>query len=82
AEVITCIAEKAFGALKGSPQRVTLPDCPTPTTPALANKYYPRVNHIVATARKMLGLRVDNSLEHMEETVPLDVPDRSFTGPF
>ncbi|MBT9141754.1 MAG: Acetoin:2,6-dichlorophenolindophenol oxidoreductase subunit beta [Syntrophomonadaceae bacterium] len=82
AEVVAQIAEEAFSDLKSPPRRVALPDCPTPTTPALANHYYPRAVHIVATIRGMLGLNTDDSLSHLETSVPLDVPDKSFTGPF
>ncbi len=82
AEIVTLVAEEAFSDLKNCPMRVTLPDCPTPTTPALANHYYPRAVHIVATARKMMGLSVDKIVSDMATSVPLDVPDLSFTGPF
>lgn len=82
AEIVAQIAEKAFSDLKSPPRRVARPDCPTPTTPALTNHYYPRAVHIVATARRMLGLNADEPVLHLETSVPLDVPDMSFTGPF
>lgn len=81
-EVITRVVEGAFGKLKNPPARITLPDCPTPTTRALANHYYPRAIHIVATALNMLGRSVDKSLFKETITIPLDVPDKGFTGPF
>ena len=82
AEVVARVAEEAFADLKSPPRRIALPDCPTPTTPALANSYYPRAAHIVATAREMLGLRVDECASDLTDFVALDVPDTSFTGPF
>jgi len=82
AEVVARVTEEAFGDLKSPPRRVALPDCPTPTTPALTNHYYPRAVHIVVTAREMLGLSVDAPMPHLTTSVPLDVPDMSFTGPF
>lgn len=82
AEVVARVAEDALGDLKSPPRRMALPDCPTPTTPALANHYYPRAVHIVATARRMLGLNADDPISHATISVPLDVPDTSFTGPF
>jgi pyruvate dehydrogenase E1 component beta subunit len=84
AEVVARIAEKAFDDLKSPPRRVASPDCPTPSTPALANHYYPRVADIVTTAKKMLGLPVDEvtSSSPPATPIPLDVPDKSFTGPF
>ena len=82
AEIIATIAEKALSDLKSPPERVALPDCPTPTSPALAKYYYPRAVHLVATARKMLGLSTDELDEKDAISIPLDVPDMSFTGPF
>jgi len=81
-EVIARVVEGAFGKLKNPPVRITLPDCPTPTSPALANHYYPRALDIVATALKMLGRSLDESLFIETSTIPLDVPDKGFTGPF
>jgi len=82
AEIVARVAEEALSALKSPPKRVALPDCPTPTTPALAKHYYPRAVHIVAMARRMLGLGGDESVLHLTTSVPLDVPDLSFKGPF
>jgi acetoin:2,6-dichlorophenolindophenol oxidoreductase subunit beta len=82
-EIIAAVTEEAFGALKAAPVRITLPDAPAPTSPALANQYYPRAIHIVAAARKMLGLKYDIFMEQVSRAVtPLDIPDKSFTGPF
>jgi len=82
AEVIARVTEKAFDLLKSPPQRMALPNYPTPTSPALAKGYYPRAVHIVRAAKKMLGLEVQEPLEEEEGIVPLDIPDKSFTGPF
>ena len=82
AEVIARVAEKAFANLKNPPVRVALPDCPTPTSPALANHYYPRAVHLAAAARRMLGLAVEERLFQEAVPIPLDVPDKGFTGPF
>jgi acetoin:2,6-dichlorophenolindophenol oxidoreductase subunit beta len=81
-EIVARIAEKAFDALRRPPQRIALPDCPTPTTRALANHYYPRAVHIAAAAQKMLGLPVDPAGLQATSHIPLDIPDPSFTGPF
>jgi len=82
AEIVAQVVEEVFHELKSPPQRLTLPDCPTPSTAALANLYYPRAVHIVATVRKMLGLGADENIPDLMTNVPLDVPDLSFTGPF
>jgi pyruvate dehydrogenase E1 component beta subunit len=82
AEIVALAAENLHGSLKAAPRRVALPDCPTPTTPALANHYYPRAAHIVAVARAMFGLPVDKKSLELPKGMLLDAPDKSFTGPF
>jgi hypothetical protein len=64
-----------------------LPDIPTPTTRALSNYYYPTPGHIVAAVRRVLGLLYDGAGDDpwagiAPEDKTLDVPDKSFTGPF
>lgn len=81
AEVLARVAEEALHALKAPPRRVALPDCPTPTTPALANDYYPRAVHLVDAVLEMLGNDRESPDTHVA-SIPLDVPDMSFTGPF
>jgi len=83
AEIITMVIEKVFSSLKSSPQRVTFPDLPTPTSPALANLYYPRAVEIINASRSMFGLPAKQEEElGIRHDQPLDVPDKSFTGPF
>lgn len=82
AEIVAQVAEEPSINLKGSPRRVALPDSPTPTSWALSQYYYPRAVHIIATAREMLGLSVDKTALDAATSLPLDIPDASFTGPF
>ena len=83
AEIITLIVEKAFTHLKQPPCRITFPDLPTPTSWALANQYYPRAINIISKVEDILGLPRKNESEWgLSPTGPLDVPDKSFTGPF
>jgi pyruvate dehydrogenase E1 component beta subunit len=83
AEIIARVTEQMFEALKAAPVRVTSPDVPTPTTRALSNYYYPTPGHIVAAVRRTLGLPYEDPFDKIEpEDKTLDVPDRSFTGPF
>ena len=82
AEIVARIAEDAFSDLKDPPRRVALPDCPTPTTPSLANHYYPRAVDIIETARRMLGFGSSELVIGVTSPTPLDIPDMSFTGPF
>jgi acetoin:2,6-dichlorophenolindophenol oxidoreductase subunit beta len=83
AEIIATVTEKAFSYLKSPPQRLTLPDLPTPTSPALSNLYYPRTIDIINVARSTFNLpektEEDLGIKHDQ---PLDVPDSSFMGPF
>ena len=80
-EVISRISEKGFHFLKCSPQRITLPDIPTPSSPGLSKHYYPHYTEMIKKVLNMVG-REDIPLQFDEESVPLDIPDKSFTGPF
>lgn len=82
AEIVALVAEKSFSDLKSPPVRIALPDCPTPTSPALAAHYYPLATHIAIAARKMLGLDTNDIQSRKSVSVPLDIPDISFKGPF
>lgn len=79
-EIVARVAEKGFRHLRKPPMRVALPDIPTPTSHMLAKDYYPRAEEVVGAVESLL------ELEHLTFTRPvstqLDVPDRSFTGPF
>lgn len=82
AEIIAGIAEVMSSDLKGNPRRLGLPDHPTPTSPALADEYYPRAPHIAAAVMEMMGQSVEEISFDVEEGRRLDQPDASFTGPF
>ena len=82
AEIVSRVAEKTFDKLKSPPVRIALPDCPTPTTRALSNFYYPTVGHIEMAAKKMMGHAVEDPYDGINPEDKLDVPDPSFTGPF
>ena len=82
AEVVARVAEEAIDCLLAAPRRVALPDCPSPTIPALAAAFYPRAVHVQATVMEQIGLKVDPELLAIPADVHLDVPDPSFTGPF
>jgi len=82
-EIISIVVEKVFSYLKAPPVKITFPDSPTPTSWALANHYYPRAINIINQAQKILGLQQKNQEAlGIIDTGPLDVPDKSFTGPF
>lgn len=81
AEIAALAAEKAFDKLKCPLRRLGTADCPIPSTPALANLCYPRSEEIEEAACAMLGRR-RRPASSGKPSVPLDVPDPSFTGPF
>jgi len=82
-EVLALIVEKVFDRLKSPPRRLGLMDCPTPTTPALSRFCYPRAIDLVSTVCQMFEISVERlNLSRWAVSVPLDVPDPSFTGPF
>lgn len=82
AEIVALATEEAFPSLKAAPVRVTLPDHPTPTSPALAANYYPRAAHVVDAALRQFGRQADPALFAVAPGTKLDVPDSSFKGPF
>lgn len=83
AEIIALVSERAHDSLKTAPVRIAYPDVPTPTSWALANHYYPKSVDIVNAARQILGLEKKTEEElGIHSDVPLDVPDKAFTGPF
>ena len=82
-EVVSAVTEMAFESLKCSPRRIALPDCPTPTSPALSKHYYPRAVQIASAIGEMMQIPQERiELPQEGSGVPLDVPDNSFTGPF
>jgi len=54
AEIAATISEQAFHDLKEPVERVTLPDCPAPTSRLEESAYYPGASEIAAAGRKTL----------------------------
>lgn len=53
-EVISCVIESLpLGLMKTSPQRITLPDAPAPTSIELEKIYYPDIESVATLARSM-----------------------------
>ena len=83
AEILAIAGESAFKSLRAAPRRVALPSIPSPTTPALADLYFPGAQQIAQEALTTLGR--DDVVP--EEPLPegrrwRDTPDPSFTGPY
>jgi pyruvate/2-oxoglutarate/acetoin dehydrogenase E1 component len=81
-EIVSRVVENCFSVLKSPPQRITLPDCPTPTTRALSNYFYPQPAHIVNAVKRALGKPTHDPFKDILPTDFLDAPDLSFSGPF
>ncbi len=81
-EIISRVTEKAFDSLISPPKRITMPDCPTPTTRALSNYYYPTTQHIINAVKTMLCKPVEDPFKNVFPEDFLDIPDKLFTGPF
>lgn len=83
AEIVARVVEKLFNKLKSAPKRIGLPEIPSPSSPALTKNYYPDRFTI---AHEILTMLNNNALIISEifppTSVPHDVPDINFTGPF
>lgn len=82
AEVVAAATEVAFASLKSAPRRLGLPAVPTPTSPALAENYYPRAYDIAREAAEALGVADKLPPQRPNTQKWSDVPDPSFTGPY
>lgn len=81
-EIISGLIEKDLSTFKALPARISLPDLPTPTSPALAKNYYPRFPELVVAALRQFGIASTEKEFEDPNTQWADVPDPSFTGPF
>lgn len=81
-EVISLVAEKAHGVLRFPPKKVGLPFVPSPTTPALADKFYPTARNLILGVMEMLGVDLDKLPSDPDTRVWRDQPDPTFTGPY
>ena len=81
-EVSSVVIERNFVDLKKAPVRIGLPNAPTPTTPALAEYYYPGAPEIASAALVMLESSCALPPDKVSRQNWQDVPDPSFTGPY
>ena len=83
AEILALVSSSLFNSLKSAPMRIAFSDVPTPTSWALANRYYPTSADIINTTRNILRLP-EKKIEGLsiKQDEPRDVPDKAFTGPF
>lgn len=81
-EIIARVSTDLFSYLKRAPQRICLPDFPSPTSPALSKAFYRGAEDIARVAGEMLGKLISVNKLRAEKTNPHDVPGAWFKGPF
>jgi pyruvate dehydrogenase E1 component beta subunit len=81
-EIVATCACECWDHLKCPPRRITLPDHPCPTSPALTEHFYPRAAEIASAVAEMLGRPVDVAPLRSGRVTPHDVPGDWFKGPF
>lgn len=83
AEISALVSSNLFNSLKNPPMRITFPDVPAPTSLALAKYYYPRAIDIVNSVRFVFKLpKITEEKAGIATNIPLDVPGKTFQGPF
>lgn len=82
-EIVAQVSEQSFSYLKASPQRIGLPDCPTPCSYALEEVYYPNEDHILKAIMRTFSNEYKKRFSSIicEETKE-DFMVVQFDGPF
>jgi pyruvate dehydrogenase E1 component beta subunit len=81
-EIIARVCMNCFRDLKQAPQRIALPDYPTPTSFSLTKHFYRGAKDIIRTVAEMLNKKIKIETADIGETLPHDVPGDWFKGPF
>jgi acetoin:2,6-dichlorophenolindophenol oxidoreductase subunit beta len=81
-EIVARVASRCWNALKGSPERLAMPDFPEATSPALTEHYHVRAEHIAEKVAGMMGCELNTDVLREQRKHPHDVPGDWFTGPF
>ena len=78
---LCCLNPQVFSE---PPQLIAWPNHPVPTSPYLAESYYPGPLEVTKTVYQILKLPYEESTlkQYFLSETPSDVPDISFTGPF
>jgi pyruvate/2-oxoglutarate/acetoin dehydrogenase E1 component len=80
-EIVARVARERFGALRAAPRQLTLPDTPSPTSPALSRAFYPTALDIINEIGVLMGREFDAS-KLASRAHAHDTPGEWFTGPF
>ena len=81
-DIIANVAMENGVDLRNSPQLVSLPDVPEPTTHGVIGDYRVSAIRIALSAMKMLSISPPDDLIASLTPPKEDVPDSAFTGPF
>ncbi len=87
-EIITQVVESGFHDFKAPPRRLGMADHPSPSTRALIPNYYPFPEKILEESLRLLDLPAGKAgiakseLQKTQKERLVDVPDKSFSGPF
>ena len=80
-EIVARVCESGL-ELATPPVRVTHPDCPSPSSAALAEAFYPTARDLFVAVSKMAGRGAELAGEFPKRPCPVDVPHLEFPGPF
>ncbi len=81
-EIVATISTACWTHLKCAPRRLTVPDFPEATSPALTKGYHVRAEHIAEAVGDMVGKPVEARSLAEQRGDHHDVPGDWFTGPF
>ena len=77
-EIVARVSMELFNVLKTAPQRIALPDCPVPTSPALSKFFYKGREDIIKVIARMVGKEIPLEEFKKQRTSPHDVPGDLF----
>lgn len=80
-EVVARVCEAGL-PLMAPPVRVTWPDCPSPSSAALAEVFYPSDRDVFVAVGKLVGRGLEHATHFPKRPGPVDVPNLEFPGPF
>ena len=80
--VVSVITENIFDKLLSAPVRIGMNDSPSPSTRALTKHFYPRAEKIAEIVCGILDKEIDVKSFFPSNSIPLDIPDPTFKGPF
>ena len=76
------VTESIFDKMLCAPERIGMNNSPSPSSRALANNFYPRAKDLVEIVCKILMKKIDLEALFPKSSLPQDIPDPAFNGPF